>query len=263
MPMNDLHKKKIKKYIEFFLTKIKIIYAQRIFHFEGVKVKYMYKKVKDSKALLIVFSACTRNGLRARYNYVKTLSGVACNRLFILDDWASDHRGSYYLGKNFTFDEEKATNALIDKIIKMQSTSKVMYCGSSKGGYAALNFGLQHKNSIIISGGPQYHLYKYLKAGNEAALNHIMGNYSDAKAAAIDNHLKNVIEKDDDSGSQVIYLHFSDQEHTYSEHIADLLEELKKKDFVIIEDVAKYTNHSDISLYFPDFLINTVNKEIH
>lgn len=260
--MNDLRKKKIKKYIEFFITKIKIMYAQRVFRYENVKVKYMYKKVKNSKALVIVFSACTRNGLKARYNYVRTLKGMNCNRLFILDDWASDHRGSYYLGKDFRFDEEKATNNLIDKFIGLQDTSKILYCGSSKGGYAALNFGLQHENAIIISGGPQYHLYKYLKAGNEAALKHIMGEYSDEKALAIDNHLKNVIEKDDYSASQVVYLHFSDQEHTYSEHISDLITELEKKDFQLNKDVAKYTNHSEISLYFPDFLVSTIKKEI-
>lgn len=262
MVMNDLRKKKIKKYVEFFLTKIKILYAQRVFRFEKVNVKYMYKKVKNSKGLVIVFSACTRKGLRARYNYVKTLSGINCNRLFILDDWASDHRGSYYLGKNFQFDEEKATNALIEKFIAQQDNNKTIFCGSSKGGYAALNFGFKHKNAIIIAGGPQYHLYQYLKAGNETALTHIMGEYSEEKALTIDNYLKNVIINNSHSNSPCIHLHYSDQEHTYTEHIADLLADLKNNNCIFDCDVAKYTNHSDISLFFPDYLKKTITEEI-
>lgn len=260
--MNELRKKKINKYIEFVLTKFKILYAQRVFHYDGVKVKYMYKKVKNSKALIIVFSSCTRKGLKARYNYVKTLRNFECNRLFILDDWASDHRGSYYLGKNFQFNEEKATNALIDRFIQIQPESKVLFCGSSKGGYAALNFGLQHKDAIVISGGPQYHLYQYLKNGNEAALNHIMGDYSKEKAELIDDHLRNVIEKDDFSSSQKVYIHFSDQEHTYTEHIQDLLFDLSEKEIQLEKDISKYTDHSEISLYFPDFLKKTIEKVI-
>ena len=54
---------------------------------------------------IIVFSSCTRKGIRARYNYVRTLKEVPCNKLFLLDDFASDHRGSFYLGSNMKFEE--------------------------------------------------------------------------------------------------------------------------------------------------------------
>ena len=220
----------IRKYWEFALTKVKILYAQHIFQYQNIKVKYMLKRDKQSKVLLIVFSACTRTGLKARYNYVKTLDGLGCNRLYILDDYSKDKRGSYYLGHDFLFDEEMATNKLIDEIVNEIMPQKVVFCGSSKGGYAALNFGLQRKNSYIVAGAPQFFLASYLKAsGNMHAYEHIMGLPSDEKDQYIDNYLKNRILQDEYSDSQRIYLHFSNKEHTYQEHVMYLLEEIKKQ----------------------------------
>ena len=147
-----------KKYIEYIQTKIVLLWKQKTFVHEGVKVKYMLNEEKDSDCLVIVFSACTRPGLKARYNYVRTLSDTNCNRLFVLDDYAKDRRGSYYIGNNFRFNEETATRELINKIIQVTSPKRLIFCGSSKGGYAALNFGIEHTKSFIIAGAPQYFL---------------------------------------------------------------------------------------------------------
>lgn len=260
--MKEITKKIIRKYYEFIITKVKILFSQRVFTDGKVCVKYMYKSVKNSKGLVIVFSACTRKEIKARYNYVKTLNGLECNRLYILDDWGADQRGSYYLGENFEFTEEVATNLLIDKFIAMQKKDKVIFCGSSKGGYAALNFGLQRMNALIVAGGPQYHLYQYLRAGCETTLEHIMGNYSDEKAIAIDNHLKNQIENDLYANTQSVFLHYSNQEHTYVEHICDLIKDLSNKGISLEQDVADYTEHSAISLFFPDYLRKKISEII-
>jgi len=253
--------KVIGKYWEFVLTKVKIIYAQRIFQYQGIKVKYMIKRYKRSNMLLIVFSACTRPGLKARYNYVKTLDGLKCNRLYILDDYSEDHRGSYYLGHDFLFDEEQATNKLIDEILNELKPEKVVYCGSSKGGFAALNFGLQRKNSFIIAGAPQFFLASYLKAsGNLCAYKHIIGLPSEERDKYIDQYLQNRILQDDYADSQRIYLHFSNKEHTYGEHVMFLVEEIKRKNIMCEYDIASYTNHSDISYFFPEYLKKTITK---
>ena len=78
--------KKIKKYVEFTSTLIKQKITQKTWEIsvgEG-KLKYMLDTVKESKDLVIVFSACTRSGIPARYNYVRTLKDFRCNKLFIL-----------------------------------------------------------------------------------------------------------------------------------------------------------------------------------
>lgn len=248
-------KKIVRKYVEYIYTKFKILREQRTFSYEGVKVKYILKKKEEADTLAIVFSACTRKGLRARYNYVKTLDGFKCNRLYILDDFAEDHRGSYYIGEEFKFNEEEATRALIRKIIKETNPKKTVFCGSSKGGYAALNFGTEVAGAKMIVGAPQYFLTSYLlKSENLYTLQHILGERNEEKDSVLEFYLRNKLLNNDNIESQSIYLHFSDKEHTYEEHIEHMLKDMEAKGYRVEKDVANYTNHSDISYYFPDFL---------
>ena len=253
--MIDKGKRILRKYYEFIITKFRILREQNIFRASDVKVKYIFKKQEDTDALAIIFSACTRKGLKARYNYVKTLDAVKCSRLYILDDYAKDHRGSYYLGQNMRFNEEMATDALIQKVIAELHPNKLIFCGSSKGGYAALNFGVQYPNANIIVGAPQYFLASYLvKSENLDALEHILGERDKDKEQNLDNRLRGKICDNNDSSTQHIYIHYSNKEHTYEEHVVHLLNDLKTCGYQIVEDVADYTNHGDLSYYFPDFL---------
>ena len=80
------------------------------------------------------------------------------------------------------------------------------------------------------------------------------------KLKKLDTRLKERIESKKCGNKQKIYMHFSDKEHTYSEHIKDLLECLKENEYNVECDIADYTNHSDISYYFPDYLTNTIKQ---
>ena len=253
----------IRKYYEYFTTKVKLVFSQKKFKNGDVTLKYILKKNSDSKDLIVVFSSCTRRGIKARYNYMRTLAKINANKLFILDDFAADKRGSYYLGKNFTFSEEETTVNLINSIINSIGTTKLICCGSSKGGYSALNFGLKYPDSFIIAGGPQYYLGQYLVGShNTECLEHILGQVTDEKISKLDERLKENIREKKYGNKQKIYLHFSDKEHTYEEHIKDLIQELRGCGYNIDCDIADYTNHSDISYFFPDYLIKTVQKVI-
>jgi hypothetical protein len=256
-------RKKVHKYSEFFLTKIILLFRQKKFESaEHVEIRYLSERCMESEYLIIVFSACTRKGLRARYNYVRTLSSIKANKLFILDDFAEDHRGSYYIGHNGKFDEEKAVGELIREVASRYHADRMVFCGSSKGGWAALNFGLTFPNTPIIIGGPQYHLGTYLiKSGNLECYKHIIGTVSDEHTEILNQHLSDKINAMNNGGNS-IYIHYSNQEHTYPEHIADLLQDLKKSGYKVIEDIESYQNHSDISYFFPDFLISTIKALI-
>ena len=260
--MNDskkITKAKVHKYIEFLTARITLLVKQRKFEHNGVVLKYIYRK-KSADSLVVVLSSCTRPGIKARYNYMRTLKGIRASQLFILDDFFDDKRGSYYVGKNYTFDEETATKSLIQKIYDEQNPLKLAFCGSSKGGWAALNFGLQFKNAYIITGAPQYLLAKYLKAGFEDRLKYILGEITEEREASLNDHLRNRIKNNPYSGSQHIYLHYSDKEHTYEEHIQYLLKDLKDAGYDLTENIADYTDHSDIAYYFPSFLVNTLSE---
>ena len=188
-------KKKIKKYYEFFYTKIKLFFTEKRFFYKGVRLKYLLNINKKSDNLIVAFSACTRNGVKARYNYVKTLGKIKDNKIFILDDFASDKRGCYYLGQYPDYLVEKATEELIKKIILATNSKKVIFCGSSKGGWAALNFGFYNYgvDNYIICGAPQFHLGEYIKYFN-ATFSYLKNGKPDCEVIEeLNDHLKNNI----------------------------------------------------------------------
>lgn len=262
--MSDKNKvnfsKKLHKYIEYGTTKIKLLFAQKKFTKNNITFKYILNKA-PSDTLIVVLSSCTRKGLKARYNYMRTLKNINANQLFILDDFAKDHRGGYYIGSNYTFGEEEVVHSLIEKIIKDTKANKVIFCGSSKGGWSALNIGLQFKDAYIVAGGPQYFLGDYLiSSENLDTLEHIIGEQTEEKMEKINHYLRDRIRYNNYKDTQKIYLHYSNKEHTYFEHIKDLVEELESDGYDLNEDIASYENHSDISYFFPDFMVESIKK---
>lgn len=260
-------KQVIQKYLEYATTKASILLKQKSFQENNETVHYLFEK-NASATLVIVFSSCTRLGIKARYNYVKTLKNSACDKLFILDDWGYDQRGIYYLGKEMNFSMEQMIEHLIQQTIQKGNYKKIIFVGSSKGGYAALNFGLSVSGCTIIIGAPQYRLGDYLTDPSnklEETLKYISGEKIDTleewKFTLLNEHLQKKIERNTLNAPTInIKIHYSDQEHTYQEHIKDLLHELQTNGYQLYEEVEHYTNHSDISLYFPDFLLSQLEQ---
>lgn len=239
-------RKKGKKLGEYMMTKLRLLRDQKKYRSRGVTLKYMLDRV-DSRDLIIVFSSCTRKGIRARYNYVRTLKEVPCNKLFLLDDFASDHRGSFYLGSNMKFEEAVVVRELIDRVREQTGAKRLIFCGSSKGGYTALNFGLDYPGSYMVVGGPQYFLgQSLLDTGNIEALKHIAGQVCKEKVEFLNEYLPKKVAANRYAPSQRIYLHYSDSEHTYEEHIRYLRRDLAKKGYRCSEDVAHYKEHGEI-----------------
>lgn len=253
--------KKVKKYVEYFITKMRVILKQKQYIYDNTAIKYMYENQRR-KDLIIVFSSCTRKGIKARYNYVWTLKNMELDQLFILDDYGGDGRGIFYLGKDMDFFAERAVIQLISHIMWKHHYRKIIFAGSSKGGYGALNFGLLYPGSYIIAGAPQYHLGSYLMDPDnhlEDTLKYITGksreSISKAAVKELDSHLYGKIQNYKSYKSSAnIFLHYSREERTYQEHIKDLIIDLKENGFYLQEDVGEYKNHSDVSLYFPGYL---------
>jgi hypothetical protein len=253
--------RRLNKYVEYFETKFKIFSEEKNYFGFGYRLKYILEK-NNSDELIIVFSACTRQGIKARYNYNRTLKDVKANKLFILDDFGYDGRGAYYLGHNNDYKIEKLCKRLINELKIKLNVKKTIYVGSSKGGYAALLFGLPDKGSTIIAGAPQYKLGDYLnsEAYRENCLKYIVGEeINDNKIDFLNNLLHKEILSFKDNNNK-IYLHYSIEEHTYKEHVKYLLQDLKRESINCNSDIARYKDHGDISLYFPKYLITIINK---
>lgn len=248
-----------KKYIDYFTTKIKIVFCEKIYTKNGINLKYMLEREMGSDVLIVVFSACTRPGIRARYNYVRTLKEVKANKLFILDDFAPDHHGAYYLGKEHTNNIEVVCKALIEEIMLKLKINKAIACGSSKGGYAALNLALDLKKCDCIIGAPQYKLADYLDSpGLEVTRDYIIPHATEGQRALLNTYLSKKI-KTINSEDHKVFIHYSSKEHTYCEHVCYLLNDLKNNGFEIVRDEAEYLEHGDVSKYFPVFLVNVLH----
>lgn len=143
------------------------------------------------------------------------------------------------------------------------SFENLYFAGSSKGGWAALNIAASMEGRVkaVIIGAPQYKLGQYLQApANMTTLNFVKGFLHDDEIVIdeLDNHIRNKIRG---LHNTKVYLHYSKQEHTYDEHIIYLLNDLKQITSVD-ENIANYSDHQDVSLYFPKYLKETVNMLI-
>ncbi len=259
-----MNKAKIDKYVEYGITKIKMLYKEKTFRSNGYRLKYMLEQ-GDSDDLIVILSGLPRPGLKARYNYGRTLSGIKANKLFILDDFGYDKRGAYYLGKDNDFKIQLAVKDLISKIKKDLKTNRTIYIGSSKGGYAAMYFGVQDNKSIIIAGSLQYKLSDYITISerlNENTMKYIVGNkYTEKDYKYLNDLLKNVIIENKNNQYE-LHLHYSDKEYTYGDHMVHLLKDLDELGIRYTTDVAHYENHDELAYYFPPFLVDRLNKTL-
>ena len=249
------------------------LHLQRILHERhydapSCTLKYICETHPKSDSLIVVFSGCTGAGVPARYNYMRTLRDIPCNKLFILDDYGLDRRGGYYLGEYPDFHFEQATTALIRDTIKRTHVKHCYFAGSSKGGWAGLLFGIKLDLPVekhVIIGAPQYLLGQYLyHPANRITFDGIcMQNNESDVVAALDHYLQNVIHAGSTAANKPdVYLHYSDKEQTYQEHIAFLIEDLKQNGYQLIEDVADYEDHDEVSSFYPAFLLDSLKKSM-
>ena len=122
---------------------------------------YAFRKGVADTPLIVVFSAFGEMYQPGGYNYVWSLRKLKANILWIRDRFGYCKVGTYYLGQydGQVFHNWKEVNELIDKY---SYGKKVYFCGTSKGGSAALLYGLEHPDSVIVSGSPQYYIGDYL-----------------------------------------------------------------------------------------------------
>ena len=186
---------------------------------------------------------------------------IDVDRLYINDNFG--YKGSYYLYENGTTYPFDLTNGLINKIVSGGGYKYIYTTGTSKGGTAAIIFGLIFNAHDIFAGACQYNLGTYLnKEAHRKILISMMGSASETNVHLLDEYMPQLIERYHHSNS-VIHLIYSkkEKEKTYEEEIVDLVEQLKKYDIQCVQKIENFTNHNDVGRYFlpyvQDFFINT------
>lgn len=257
-------RRKLKKIKGYLYAKVQKARYEK--HFKGeVDLKYLKMGPDQGDTLVVVFGSFTRKGVAARYNYVKTLRDIEVPKVFILDDFGLDGRGSYYLGQDGGEEVYRTTRDLIASLKVSTGAKTTIYCGSSKGGWAAMRFGLGDLDGIVVAGSPQYLLGDYavreydLEDGNKMLLPYLSaGLKDDVRIQWLNGILRGVIR--DSNSLKPVYLCYSKAEHTYDEHICYLLDDLRSADRDVHVREEKFGNHNDIALYFPDFLYGIVEE---
>lgn len=247
-------RKLFSKVIYFLVIKLK----ERTF--KG-KVKYLFFN-NGSKDLLIVFSGFS--GEQRRYNYVKGLWNINVDKLYILDTFA--YMGSYYLYENGNNGPEKLVKSFIDKILMGggKSYEHVYMAGSSKGGTAAIYYGVEYNADAILSGACQWNLGTYLhRPDHEKIFLSMMGpNASDKECRELNEVMPNQIKRHN-SYNGVIHLLYSKKDLTYERQIVDLIKDLKANNLRFIEKEEFFEKHSDVGYpflaYLRNFLLTTTN----
>ncbi|CUO59825.1 MULTISPECIES: hypothetical protein [Clostridium] len=253
---------KVEKAVDLLKTKCLMKFKQRIYSGKKYNIKYLFEEKKGSKDLLIGFTACTKVGQKARYNYIKTLEEFKCNKLFILDDFGFDERGAYYLGKDRDFAIEKDVESLINDICKKIEPKKEFYIGSSKGGYAALYFGVRRKDTYIVVGAPQYNLGNYLNLpGHTEILKYIMGNCNQESISILNELLKEALIKNKENKNK-IFLHYSDKEETFESDLKPLIDELINLNYESEFDLEHYESHAELTKYYPQYIKKILSKNL-
>ena len=123
------------------------------------RIKYLFfpEKGNSNTALAVCFPAFAGKG--AKYNYIRTLNKFNINKLFLLDDIGGTvDKGNYLIKEGI----ENNVKDLIQSFIDKTQAKTIIFYGSSKGGYSALNFSLDFKNVYVCIAAPQYFLADYL-----------------------------------------------------------------------------------------------------
>ena len=236
---------KITKTIKHFQVKQLIAKSESVYK---EQLKYLYLP-KNSESLLIVFSGFT--GETRKYNYISSFMDLPVDQLYILDTWG--FKGSYYWLDKGNDNPERIVNGFIENFIMQHSFKHVYTCGSSKGGTAAIYFGLMNNVERIYAGACQFRVGTYLNTVEHMPILEAMigDSNKDEMVEALDKKVEHVITNYNGKGH--IFLFYSTKEPTYDNHIIPLIKSLRGK-VVYSEQKAAFLSHSDVGIYFPTYV---------
>lgn len=217
------------------------------------RLKYLYFD-NDADTLCVVFSAFSSGNIRT-YNYVRGLKNIHYDKLYILDVWG--YKGSYYLFENGTDVPRKDTLSLLNFIMSKKRYKQIVTLGTSKGGTAAIYYGLTIKASTIIAGACQYNLGNYLILPEHIEIfKGMMGEEAGTvEKDKLNSILPMLLERcSKETFFTTIHLVYSKYEHTYEDDIVDLLKKLKECHYSVIEKEYDFLNHNDVGIYFKKYI---------
>ena len=229
---------------------------------DGEVIHYLFYPKKNSRILVVILQAFHPAG--ARYNYIATLSNANANRLYIKDDF-DPASGNFHLGHEGTFNQEADVHRLIRSVAEKCHAEKLIFVGSCKGGFCALNLGIEYPGSSIIVGAPIYLVgskMMELKKWHKALADAIGAEPTPKRISALDQRLRDKIRNDPYKQTHRFYVHYSINDHYYDDGVVYLLEDLDAIHATLYRDQHDYQGHDNLKWFFPDYLKKSIAKEI-
>jgi hypothetical protein len=224
---------------------------ERCFATERHEVRYLLKEGRRQH-LLVVFSGFDAVD-RQRYNYIRQLEGAAPHRMYVLDNLGE--RGCYYLGKDRELFVAEAVQEAIEHVLDRLDlgTDRLITTGSSKGGSAAIYFGLQ-LGCRVLAGAPQYYIGSYLaNAAAAVAVCELIAGGSEAEDVAwLDGVLPRAI--DEAAPGTMVSLFSSSKDEQFTTHIQPMIERLERRGVDHQLTIGGYPNHRSVSDEFGPWL---------
>lgn len=196
-------------------------------------VEFQFRPAQgDHRHLLVVFSS-----VGSKYGFGNALESVKCNILRIRDHF--DDGASYYVARNMDFSVTDSIQALIeDHMRRLRVTrEEVTLLGASKGGSAALYYGLKYDYRNIVASTPQYFLGSYSKGHGQLGDAVLGEGQSDENVATMDAVMPDVLARRTDL-KRNIYVVSSPGDYQYEqevEHYLPALREYENFNFLFVE----------------------------
>lgn len=247
---------KINKTIE----KIEIFDKEKI-HKSICNIRYYFEpaKIFNKDKLIIVFSAFSKD--KPKYNYIKSLISIDCNKLYILDDYGE--KGSYYLGLNGNLDIETSVMSLLSKIMRENDINfkNIISIGSSKGGSAALYYGIKYNFKEVIVGAPQYKIGSYLSdlSIKQYGID-IFGEINESNRIKYDNLIRKIVSEDTKTKISILT---SDGDNQYLKLLKDIEYLMDNKGIDFSLDKCEIEHHNEIATEFPRYAYDKIVKSLN
>ncbi|GAA1374035.1 hypothetical protein [Streptomyces beijiangensis] len=183
-------------------------------------VEYKFAHAKNgNRHLVVVFANFSAPDEYGWSNGV--FDTLRSNVLWIRDLF--DTKNSYYLCKGMDFSLENSVIALISNVMGSLglTPNDVTMWGGSKGGSAALHFGLKYGFRNIVSVVPQFRIGTYVLSIPSVA-EFMMGEVTDGNVGILDSILPDLVRQGANRGAN-IYMLSSPQDEQYADQIGPFL----------------------------------------
>ncbi|MFE0626353.1 hypothetical protein ACFW3D_05215 [Streptomyces sp. NPDC058864] len=184
-------------------------------------VEYRFAHAKNGNRHLVVVFANFSAPLDYGWSN-GVFDGLRANILWIRDRF--DGMNSYYLCKDMDFGLEESVATLVWKVMGALDLTpdQCTLWGGSKGGSAALYFGLKYGFRNVVSLVPQFLVGSYVERYHPKVARFMMGEVSERNVRIVDSALPNLVRAGANRGAN-LYLLSSPQDAQYEEQVAPFL----------------------------------------